>query len=301
MTERVPQPAPSIAVFITAPRGTGEMGPLLAVLREQLTPADRLIVLDGTETGPEVSSEALPHGVPYQHIRRGGGSAFHLRREIGQIADGDVVALFEEHTIPGPGFFAAARELFAADPALAAIKILGRNDTSSDAWSWANFLLAFAECIHPADACPPSMIGTSAVIRRSALPAGRYELGAWETAIIPGLNRDPGRLTYSNDVYIDHYDPCDARQALLGNFYNQRAIASVRVANGHRRTKLAVRAFKDLGLRRHRQIARALANREEYRHVAANRGKLIAIGWAATLGAIVGAYFGGGTSMRKMH
>ncbi len=95
--------------------------------------------------------------------------------------------------------------------------------------------------------------------------------------------------------------PAARRQALVGNFHNQRALAAVRVANGHRRGKLAVRAFKDLGLRRHRQIALALAGREEYRHVAANRGKLIAIGWAAACGAIVGAYFGAGASMQSMH
>ncbi|HEY8268781.1 MAG TPA: hypothetical protein VIG34_08995 [Xanthobacteraceae bacterium] len=292
---------PTIGVFVTAPHGIGGMGPLMAALRDQLGPSDRLVVLDGTAAGGTLDAETLQKAGRIEHIRDAGESAFHLRCEIGAMADTDIVVLFEEHAIPGPRFIVTVRNLFAANPSLAAIKVLGRNDTSADPWSWANFFLAFAECVHPANAMPTSMLGTSAAARRSALPAGRFRLGDWETVILPYLNRDPSCLAFSNDVYVDHVDPCGPREALVGNFHNQRALAAVRVAQGHRRNKLAVRAFKDLGLRRHRQIARALAGREESCHVAANRGKLIAIGWAAALGAIVGAYFGVGASMRSMH
>jgi hypothetical protein len=292
---------PSIGVFVTAPHGIGGMSPLLSALHNQLGPSDRLVVLDGTTAGAELDPEALPKAGRIEHIRNAGESAFHLRREISAMADTDVVVLFEEHAVPGPRFIVTVRNLFATNSSLAAIKLLGRNDTSADPWSWANFLIAFAECVHPANAMPTSMLGTSAVVRASALPKGRMALGAWETVILPSLNRDPNRLAYSNDVYIDHFDPCGPREALVGNFHNQRAIAAIRVAQGHRRGKLAVRAFKDLGLRRHWQIARALADREERRHVSANRGKLIAIGWASALGAIVGAYFGAGKSMQSMH
>ncbi len=292
---------PSIGVFVTAPHGIGGMGPLMAALRDQLGPSDRLVVLDGTTAGAELDAEALPQAGRFEHIRNAGESAFHLRREIGAMVDTDVVVLFEEHVIPGPRFIVTVRNLFAANSSLAAIKVLGRNDTSVDPWAWANFLITYAESVHPANTMPAPLPSTSAAVRAAALPAGRLALGAWETVILPGLNRDPSRLAYSNDVYIDHVEPCGPREALVGNFHNQRALAAVRVAQGHRRGKLAVRAFKDLGLRRHRQIARVLAGREERRHVAANRGKLIAIGWAAALGAIVGAYFGVGASMRSMH
>ncbi len=93
---------------------------------------------------------------------------------------------------------------------------------------------------------------------------------------MPGFNREPGTLAYSNDVWIDHVDHCDMKLAVVGNFHNQRSMAALRVANGHRRGKLAVRAFKDLALRRPGQIARALAGRAEYRHFAANRWKVVA-------------------------
>lgn len=294
---------PSIGVFVTAPHGIGGsgVGTLMAALRDQLGPSDRLVVLDGTPAGAALDAETLPKAGRIEHIRDASESAFHLRREICALADTDIVVLFEEHAIPGPRFIVAVRNLFASNSSLAAIKLLGRNDTSAEPWSWANFLMSFAECVHPANAMPPSLIGTSAAIRAAALPTGRPALGAWETVILPGLNRDPGRLAYSNDVYIDHVEHCGLKDALVANFYNQRALAAVRVAQGHRRGKLAVRAFKDLGLRRHRQIACALAGREEGRQVAANRGKLIAIGWAAALGAIVGAYFGAGASMQSMH
>ena len=118
---------------------------------------------------------------------------------------------------------------------------------------------------------------------------------------MPGFNREPGALAYSNDVWIDHVDHCDMKVALAGNFRNQRSMAALRVAHGHRRGKLAVRAFKDLAVRRPRQIAEAVAGRAEERELAANRWKVVLVCWASALGAIVGAWFGAGAAMRKMH
>jgi hypothetical protein len=202
----------------------------MAALHDQLGPSDRLVVLDGSPAGAELDAETLPKAGRIEHIRDTGESAFHLRREICAQADTDVVVLFEEHAIPGPRFIVTVRDLFASNSSLAAIKILGRNDTSAEPWSWANFLMAFAECLHPANAMPPSLLGTSAAIRTAALPAGRQALGAWETVIVPGLNRDPGRLAYSNDVYINHVEHCGPKEA-VGTSYNQRAR---RVCGGER-------------------------------------------------------------------
>jgi len=215
-------------------------------------------------------------------------------------AQRDIVVLFEEHAVPGPRFMSEVRRLF-ADPAVTAVKLLGRNDTSSDPWSWASFLNAFSDCLHPSDGAPKAMLSTSAAVRRAALDAAPRSLGAWETQIMPGLNREPRMLAYSNDVWVDHVEHCDMKHALIGNFYNQRSMAALRVANGHRRGKLAVRAFKDLAVRRPRQIAHAVAGRAECRALAANRWRVALVCWASAAGAIIGAWFGAGASMRKMH
>jgi hypothetical protein len=291
----------SVTVFITAPRGTGKMGRLLAALRGQLGPADRLVVLDGTDDGPPPDAAVLSEVGKFEHVHGAGESAIHMRRLLGEMADRDITVLFEDHAIPGPHFISEVRRLLAADPALVGVKILGRNDTSNDAWGWTNFLMAFAECLHPAKAAPAALLSTSAAVRTAALVSAPRTLGAWETQVMPGFNRDPRRLAYSNDVWVDHLESSSLKLAVTGNFHNQRAIAALRVAHGHRRGKLAVRAFKDLGLRRAGQIARAVAGRDEHRHVVANRGKLALVCWAAALGAIAGAWFGAGASMRKMH
>lgn len=291
----------SVNLFITAPRGTGAMGHCLAALRGQLGAVDRLVVLDGTDDGPPPDAAVLSEVGKFEHVHRAGESAIHMRRLLGEMADRDITVLLEDHAIPGPHFFSELRRQFAADPAVVAVKILGRNDSSNDSWGWTNFLMAFAECLHPAAAFPATLLSTSAAVRTAAIASAPRTLGAWETQTIPGFNRVPGRLAYSNDVWIDHWDPSSLRHAVAGNFHNQRAIAALRVAHGHRRGKLAVRAFKDLGLRRAGQIARSLAGRDEHRHVAANRGKLALVCWAAALGAITGAWFGAGASMRKLH
>ena len=287
-------------VFVTAPRGTSDIGRLLAALRGQLGAADRLIVLDGTVSGASLDGSVLPGVGRFEHLRDAGESAFHLRCHVLERAQRDIVVLFEEHAVPSPRFMSEVRRLF-SDPAVAAVKLLGRNDTSSEPWSWANFLNAFADCLHPSDGAPKTMLSTSAAVRKAALDAAPRSLGAWETQIMPGLNREPRMLAYSHDVWIDHVEHCNMKHALIGNFYNQRSVAALRVASGHRRGKLAVRAFKDLALRRPGQIARALAGRDEYRHFAANRWKVALVCWASALGAIVGAWFGAGAAMRKMH
>ncbi len=201
---------PSIGVFVTAPHGIGGsgVGPLMAALHDQLGPSDRLVVLDGSPAGAELDAETLPKAGRIEHIRDTGESAFHLRREICAQADTDVVVLFEEHAIPGPRFIVTVRDLFASNSSLVAIKLLGRNDTSAEPWSWANFFLAFAECVHPANAMPTSCSARPPSYATPRSPPAGFGLGDWETVIVPGLNRDPSRLAFSNDVYIDHVDPC---------------------------------------------------------------------------------------------
>jgi hypothetical protein len=296
-----PDGQPSIDVFVTAPRGTGGMQPLLSALHGQLGPADRLIVLDGTDPVASLDVSALPDVGVVDHICAAGESAFHLRALVSSMAKRDIAVVFEEHAIPGPRFIAEVRRRFATDPNVVAFKILGRNDTSADPWGWANFFMAFADCLHPSKVVPKAMLSTSVVVRTAVLKTAPFTLGAWETQVMPGLNRKPHRLAYSNDVWIDHVEQCNMKLAVLGNFRNQRSVAAVRVAQGHRRVKLTVRAFKDLALRRPGQIARALAGREEYPHFVANRWKVTLICWASALGAIVGTWLGAGDSMRKMH
>ncbi len=292
--------APRVDVFVTAPRGTADMGRLLAALRGQVGAADRLVVLDGTVSGASLDESALPGVGLIEHLRGAGESAFHLRCHVPDMAQRDIVVVFEEHAVPGPRFMLEVRRLF-ADPAVVAIKLLGRNDTSTDPWSWANFFNAFADCLHPSEGVPKAMLSTSVAVRKTALNSAPGSLGGWETRTMPGYNRQPRTLAYSNEVWIDHVDHCSMKLALFGNFYNQRSMAALRVASGHRRGKLSVRAFKDLAIRRPRQIADAVAGRAEYREFAANRWRVALICWASALGAIVGAWFGAGTAMRKMH
>ena len=267
----------------------------------QLRPADRLVILDGRNPATLLDATALPGVGSVEHIRGAGESGFLLRSRVSDMADRDIVVVLEEHAIPGPRFVVEVRRRFGADASVVAFKVLGRNVTSTGPWGWANFFIAFADCLHPAAAPPKGMLSTSAALRRTALRSAPQALGAWETQVMPALNAEPAALAYSNDVWVDHVDPCDMKQAIAHNFHNQRSIAAMRIAHGHRRVKHTVRAFKDLALRRPGQIARALAGRDEYRHFAANRWRVVLICWASALGAIAGAWFGAGASMRKMH
>lgn len=296
-----PSKALTVAVFVTAPHGTHDIGPVLAALREQLLPGDRLTVLDGGGSKGSLTVSGFAAAVQVEHVHRPGTSAFHLRAEIGSMSDRDITVLLEEHALPSPRFMSEVRRVFGRNASLAAIKVLGCNQSSTGGWGWPNFLMAFAECVPPVSSMPPSMLATSVVLRTSILPKTNGAPGSWETEFVPNLNRQPERLSYSNDIWVNHVEHCGPWESLRGNFNNQRAVSAARVAAGHRRGKLAARAIKDLGFRRHREIARALANRPEYHHFQENRGKLFLIGWAAVLGALAGTYFGPGRARELMH
>jgi hypothetical protein len=291
----------TVGVFVTAPHGTHDIGPVLATLREQLLPGDHLTVLDGGACKGSLDVSGLASDVEVKHVHRPGTSAFHLRAEIGSMSKRDITVVLEEHAPPSPRFMSEVRRLFGENANVTAIKVLGCNLSSTGGWGWPNFLMAFAECVSPVSAMPPSMLATSAVLRTSVLPKTIGAPGSWETEFIPSLNRQPERLSYSNDVWVNHIEHCGPWASLRGHFNNQRAISAARVASGHRRGKLATRAIKDLGFRRYREIARALANRTEYHHYQENRGKLVMIGWAAVLGALAGAYLGPGRARELMH
>ena len=296
-----PSKALTVAVIVTAPHGTHDIGPVLAALREQLLPGDGLTVLDGGASKGSLDVSGFADVVQVKHVHRPGVSAFHLRAEIGLMSDLDITVVLEEHAPPSPRFMCEVRRLFGENANLAAIKVLGCNLSSIGGWGWPNFLMAFAECVSPVSSMPPSMLATSAVLRTSVLTKTIGAPGSWETEFIPNLNRQPERLSYSNDIWVNHIEHCGPWESLRGHFNNQRAVSAARVATGHRRGKLAARAVKDLGFRRHREIARALANRPEYHHFQENRGKLFLIGWAAVLGALAGAYLGPGRARELMH
>jgi hypothetical protein len=290
----------AVSVFVTAPHGIGELEPLLTQLRTQLRNDDSVTILDGTRQGPPLPASALPNVGHVEHRRGVGESGFHLRCHLGSGEKRDVMVLFEDHVVPGPNFIAEVRLIF-SDPSIAAIKVLGRNERSTGPWSWANFLTTFADCLHPARESPKAMLSTSAAVRSNVLEPNIFALGAWETVIMPGLNREPRRLAWSNEVWIDHFDPCGLKQALLGSFHNQRALAALRIARGWPRRKTVARPFKDLALRRPAEISRALRGRPEYRHFAAHRWRIHLVCWASMLGAVIGSWCGAGDSMRKMH
>jgi len=289
-----------IAVFITAPRGCGELRRVLGALEGQLGAADSLVVFDGACEGAFALPNELGKVGRFEHVDATGESAFEMRVRLIAMLDREVTVLFEDHAIPGPRFIAEVRRLF-ADPAVVAIKLLGRNDTSDNPWGWSNFLLAFAECLHPASGPPAGMLSTSAAVRTAALRDAPTGLGAWELETMPAFNRRESGLAFSNEVWVDHQEASSPGRALARNFHNQRSIAAMRVARGHPRGKLMVRAIKDLALRRPGAIARSLAGREERRHVAANRWRIRLVCLAATAGAVIGVWFGAGAAMRKMH
>lgn len=132
-----------------------------------------------------------------------------MRTRAYEASTGAIVAVTEDHCVPGPGWIATLACAFAnGPPALAAVGgsvVNGVTDTGLD---WATFLCEYSFF------CPPVAEGKATVLpgmnvgyRRSLLdaaPRERLTSGFWETTLHPALLAAGGEFLSRNDLIMFH-------------------------------------------------------------------------------------------------
>jgi hypothetical protein len=290
-----PPPPGSISFVVVTETGVRHAATVIDVIGGALAPDDEVVLLTRPEQAADLPGAVRPWlrivGIPEV-------SVFGLRGQIPVVARREWIVVLEEHALVTGATLSALRSMIRVRKDIDLIAFLARNTISVTLWGWANFLHTFALVWAPLDGPPPFAVVTSVAVRRAALGAsGPLPDGAWELQLIPRLFAG-GRVGWANDIYIDHLKPLNGVRCFVLNFHNARAGAA-----NQRRLGVPPQIIFGEGwytlTRRPRELVSALERR---------RGELPApmlwplrvIGAAFLLGAIAGAWLGGGRSAHRL-
>lgn len=196
---RAAQPAgqrDSVHLFMVTGDPLSKVRPVLAELAN-LPPDVRLTVLSGCTTDPEQTD--IPGATL---LRFPGETPFDMRRRISELAgDPEWLLLLEDHNHLDRSWLERLRQVVASAPADVQVVLGGaENRTSTDRWSWANFLmvLGFHWTPQQIDAVEPIFFNVA--FRRSLLPSHRLEAGEFEVHLLATL----AEKGMAADFAIDH-------------------------------------------------------------------------------------------------
>lgn len=186
----------SIHLFLVTGDPISKVRRVLAELAD-LPPDVRLTVLSGCTADPD---EADIPGATL--LRFPGETPFDMRRRISELAgDSEWLLLLEDHNHLDRSWLDRLRQVVASTPAdVQAVLGGAENRTSTDRWSWANFLmvLGFHWTPRQIDAVEPIFFNVA--FRRSLLPSHRLEVGEFEVHLLATLAVKP----VAADFAIDH-------------------------------------------------------------------------------------------------
>jgi hypothetical protein len=282
---------PPLSVVFPAREGYGEVAEVvaLALPLAQRVGAERIVV--GDVAGAAVPDERI------RLVQLASTDILALRRRGVEEAEGEVVAIGEDHAMPRPDWCDAVIRAHAEHPEADAVAGCLVNATDATLAGRANFLAFAAPWQPPMPALPPGRPPPSSALsfKREALEPIRTEATGWlEAGLIPSLFA-AGKMAADERIVVDHHQD-------HGSFWSVRnAYDSARASYGYERGNLSPE--------RRREVARwALANipgrlRREARaglqgeQMRASERLLVAlIGLAAGIGAAAGLLRGPGVS-----
>lgn len=202
---------------------TGEpLAKIAAVLRELAdAPADvRVTVVSGCavtddELGlPGIRLERFPRETPLE-----------LRRRVPELAgEAEWVLLLEDHNHVDRAWLHQALAAIAAAPGNATTVRGGAdNRTSTDAWSWANFLMVLGFHWTPLHEESLEPLLFNVALRRERLPTVRLEVGEFEIRALAALEERPA----TGDFPVDHVQHRPAPGVFFYHWCNGRVTGAI--------------------------------------------------------------------------
>ncbi len=257
-----------------------------------------ILLLDGHGAG--LSAPPRP---PVRWLRLPGADVFALRAHGLAAARGEIVAILEDHCVAAPDWCRRTLAAHHEDPSPALIgPVANHPDSSHRAVDRANFLLTLGPYAPPlraveADRLP---VPTNLSLKRAALPVEEPAAGWLEYEGIGELHRR-GRIGVAAGALLEHRQSWGPLRAPLVHFHSGRAYgATVRSWPRERR-----RAWRRSLLRlpgRLLRITRPALERGAggAPPTAADRGWLLALVLANTLGQAAGSLAGAGDSRARL-
>ena len=220
---------PPLSVVLATTEPWPDLENCLAVLSPQVRAlGGELIVGDGD--GNALDQNRLAESPWLSWIRRPGASVFDLRAEGVALAEGEIVALTEDHCVVAPDWCEQILEGFRRHPEASALAGPVLNGSTEHLIDWANYFHTFGASLPPYDQpgrwyrTPPA---ANLAFRRRVLPAGLLEPGWLELELAPRLCRER-RIAMHEAMQVHHVQSHGFWGTLRNHFDNGRASTGLR-------------------------------------------------------------------------
>jgi hypothetical protein len=292
---------PDISVIVATTHPWPAARATLDELHEQLDPLDgQLILADGDGAGLTADAEALYPGIAW--LKRRGASVFELRALGASAARGEVVALTEDHVLPGKNWCRRLLEIYEHCPDIKAVSGPIENGSPRTRVDWANFLMTFSSFAGPLrpqpDRVPPP---ANISYRRSVLPPFEPEPGWLELTLTPKLFNGH-TIIVDQRASVAHVQPVSLGEALQSHFHNGRITTGLLPVT---EPNISRGAIILRGLRRPAEIvnqvvAGSSGKRQIRRKVLASSPVIVMLATSHALGETVGLLRGSGNSANAL-
>ena len=296
-----PATRPSISVVIPTREGWPAIRPCLdAFLADLAAVGGQLVVGDGSgQPAPDLDPR-----VDVVWFADRDASVFRLLASGLDRAEGEIVALTEDHAVPGPGWIHGILRAHAAWPDAAAVGGAIENGSTDTLLDWGSYFMTQGPFRAPLPRGRAERVSTEANLsfKRRALE-GRTdgEHGYMAFLHLLDLRRRGESLVTDDRLVVDHFQAMSAVPTLTIHFHNGRTIG------GFRRGRIERRDVARLGLFWAMPILRALrtlrtgwAKGRDRGLVVASMGWVLACEYAHGAGEIVGYALGVGSSPKGL-
>jgi len=188
-----------------------------------------ILVADGNGRGlPEVGRE------PYEGVmwlKDLGASVFGLRKLAMCQAQGEIIAVTEDHCRVAPNWCEQIIQAHQDYPAAAAIGGTVDNGATTSLIDWANFLLVFAPFVSPIKNGPCEQICLQANIsyKRRIVSRLGSQLGVMEMLFTRQLREEGETLIADDRLVVSHVQSHGFWGTFASHFHNGRSIAGFRL------------------------------------------------------------------------
>ena len=284
---------PTVHLFLVTADPLCKITGVLTELAE-LPPDVQLTVLCGC------AEDSAAVGIPGARVLRfPGETTFEMRRRISELAgDVDWILLLEDHNRIERSWLERVRQAVAAVPSeVQTIRGGADNRTSTDRWSWANFLMVLGFHWTPRQSDAPEPLFFNVAFRRSLLPALRMDGGEFEVHVLATLTEN----SVAADFAIDHVQFRRFPGVFFYHWCNGRVTGDAMRRHHRDGGRHVLRHACRVGWARIHELARSIRRHPRGAHLPTGtlaRVAILSVCHAA--GAVYGGLFGPGNAARHL-
>lgn len=204
--------------------------PVVDALYEQIRATGvELVIADGTDHGNALDRRAAALPDPLVRVcARSGADVFELRALGAAAAQGEIVAITEDHSVPGADYLAMILAAHERHPqlAVAGAVVNGATDRAIDR---VNFLLTHANNVPPRDSLPGSgwiPTPTNISYKRRCLPAEPPVRGWLETVHNVRLLQD-AQVVFDDRIVVRHVQSTGRVGTFRNHFHAGRSMGGL--------------------------------------------------------------------------